>query len=225
MSEKHKISVFADGVPSSAPPRYDQPGSVTANEMSPPEPPPTGVVASAIRAASRVRSLEGLRGYSTRTAVWIRWAVFALVIVMCSAIAHWAFSTNDQWAFAGVMMLFSVTFMALVGAVGSVLYAESRSKIVEDFQQFAMGIAALPGAALAILNRILAASVAPTAGDEQFLQTLTTSGLAFVYFSTVVIPAAVFAKAVFGGIRAGQKNAASDEELVTAYTRQDGRQA
>lgn len=195
------------------------------DEMAPPDPAPTGKVASAVKIASRVRTFEGFRGYSARTAVWLRQFCAFMVVLGGSAVSHWALADRPAWRFGGYLMLYSVAFMAVCTSLGTVLYAESRLKIVEQFRHFTFGLVVGGGTAIAVLARVLSSAVPESAAaSDGFLSLLTGNGMMLVYFSTVVIPAGVFAKYVFGGVRTAHRNALADEEAMAIWTRQDGRQ-
>ena len=123
------------------------------------------------------------------------------------------------------MMLYTVAYMGVVAVVGTLFYAESRMKIAEQFRQFTFGIVTLPGAGIAILSRILGSALNTESSEgDQFLSLLTGNGIMLVYFATVVIPAAVFTKYVFGGVRTAHRNGLADEEAIAVYQRQDGMQ-
>jgi hypothetical protein len=138
------------------------------------------------------------------------------------AIAHWAFSDRPQWRFGGLLMLFSVAFILVIAAAGTVFYAESRQQIVDQARHFAFGIVAFPGAALAVFMRVVSAALEPVGEGDMFTSILRGSGLPLVYFSLVAIPAFVFAKYVFGGLRSVNRRALADEETLATYMRHDG---
>lgn len=193
--------------------QFDIPASIAT-------PPEGGVVARATRAASRIRTTEGLRGYSTRAAVLSRHAASFLGLMMCVAVSHWAFSALPSWRFGGMLMMYSITFMSLIAAVGTVIYADSRNEIHNQARHFIFGIVALPGTAMAVFMRIvLTALDAPSSQDDMFISVLRGNALPLVYFSLVVIPAFVFAKYVFGGVRSANRSALTSEETLATYMR------
>lgn len=199
------------------------PGRTTPWEADP-EPSPDSVVGKAAKAVTRARTYEGLRGLSTRASLLLRQLGAFSVLMGCVGVSHWAFSIRPDWKFGGVLMLFSAAFILAVAAVGTVLYAESRQQIIDQARHFTFGIVLLPGAALAIFMRIVAATLGPAAEGDVFAAVLQGNGLALVYLSIVIIPAFVFAKYVFGGLRSVNRKALADEETVATYLRQDGRQ-
>jgi hypothetical protein len=213
-----RVSVFADGAPSHIP----TPAPWDADPA--PAPPGDGVVGKAGRAVSRIRSFEGLRGYSTRVTVALRQVGALFTLLACSATAHWAFSDRPTWHFGGVLMLFSLAFILAIAAVGTVLYAESRQQIVDQARHFAFGIVALPGAALSVFMRVVSSSLGDAGETDMFASILRGSALPLVYFSLVAIPAFVFAKYVFGGLRSVNRRGLADEEALASYMRHDGYQ-
>jgi hypothetical protein len=218
-----RFSVFADGAPGGWDMPNVVPGRTTPWEADP-EPAPESLVGRATRAATRVRTYEGLRGTSTRLSVALRQVGAFFLLAGCVGVAHWSFSVRPDWRFGGALMLFSVAFILAVAAVGTVLYAESRQQIIDQARHFAFGIVLMPGAAIAVFMRITSSALGPTAGGDMFASVLTGNGIALVYLSIVAIPAFVFAKYVFGGLRSVNRRALADEETVAAYMRQDGLQ-
>lgn len=186
---------------------------------------PGGVVHKVTEAASRIRQFEGLRGYSVRATVVVKHVAWLAMIALCCATTHWAFSINPTWRFGGLVMLYSVTFMLVVAAVGCVLYADSRIQIYDQTKHFVFGIVLLPATALALFMRLVNSALSgPAAEGDLFAGILRGNGLPLVFFSLVCIPAFVLAKYIFGGIRNINRSAMSDEEHLAALMRQDGRQ-
>jgi hypothetical protein len=213
-----RVSAYADGAPAvvsnPAPWEHEPAPALT----------PEGVVGRVVNSVSRIRSTEGLRGYSTRATVIARQIGAFAALMVSVGIAHWAFSDRPQWRFGGMLMLFSIAFILVIAAVGTVLYAESRQQIIDQARHFAFGIVAFPGAALAVFMRVVTAALEPVGDGDMFTSILRGSGLPLVYFSLVAIPAFVFAKYVFGGLRSLNRRALADEETLAAYMRHDGRQ-
>jgi hypothetical protein len=221
---RHSLGVYADGAPLSVaapsqparPYHYDLPDSLAT-------PPSGGLVARTTRVASRMRTFEGLRGYSTRVSVVARHASSFLGLLLCVAICHWAFAPVASWRFGGMVMLYSVTFISLIAAIGTVLYAEARSDIQRQCRHFIFGIIALPGTSMALFMRLIHGNLtAPSAQEDMFVSVLRGNALPLAYFSLVVIPAFVFAKYVFGGIRSANRSAMTAEEQLATYMRHDG---
>lgn len=218
-----RMSVFADGAPGGWVGPMPTPGNTTPWEADP-EPSPDSVVGRVAKVATRLRTYEGMRGTSTRMSVALRQVGAFGTLVACVAVSHWSFSARPDWRFGGMLMLFSVSFILAVAAVGTMLYAESRQQIIDQARHFTYGIVLLPGAALAVFMRLVSSTLGPAANGDVFAAVLQGNGLALVYLSVVAIPSFVFAKYVFGGLRSINRRALADEETMAAYMRQDGHQ-
>jgi hypothetical protein len=210
------VSIEADRTQTARPYNFDIPASIAA-------PPQGGIVARTTHVASRMRTIEGMRGYSTRASLLVRHAASFLGLMLCVAVCHWAFSSIPAWRFGGLVMLYSVTFIFLLAAIGTVVFAEARSDIQNQARHFVFGIIALPGTSMAIFMRIINSELAaPSAQDDMFIAVLRGNALPLAYFTLVVIPAFVFAKYVFGGIRSANRSALTSEETIATYMRHDG---
>lgn len=210
-------SVFADGAPESSS------KSAVPWERNPASAPEEGsTVERVINAATRIRSFEGWRGYSNRIVVAARQVgAFALLLLAYLA-TEWAFSGYDAWRHGGEMMLFSVATIQLSSALGTVMYAESRFKIIEQARQFTFGLVAFPAAGLAVFMRVVLSSVDVGSSSDVFTSMLIGNGLPLLFFSCVVIPAVVHLKYIFGGVRAASRAALADEEYIEQYSRYNG---
>jgi hypothetical protein len=219
--------IYADGAPPTAaeaavrtptarPYNFDIPSSIAT-------PPKGGVVARTTHVASRMRTIEGMRGYSTRASLLARHAASFLGLLVCVAICHWSFSAIPAWRFGGLVMLYSVTFIFIIAAVGTIIFAEARADIQNQARHFVFGIIALPGTSMAIFMRIVNSALAtPSSQEDMFISVLRGNALPLAYFTLVVIPAFVFAKYVFGGIRSANRAALTSEETMATYMRHDG---
>ncbi len=225
------MGAYADGAPPVAPPRptptyqgSPSPYTITSPYSIPTEyeHAPEGIVARTTRAASRIRTFEGPRGYATRGALIAKNVSAFCGLLACIALTHWCFSAIPTWRFGGMVMLYAVALMFAVCFVGTVLYADSRHEIARQCRHFTYGITVLPGTALAIFMRVVHSALAGSASDDMFVSLLRGNALPLVYFSVAVIPAFVYAKYVFGGIRSANRSALNDEELLATYMRQDG---
>ena len=146
--------VFADGA------SFANNASTQHSDQSYSGAPSASFVDRAHKAASRVRTNEGLRGYSVRTQVWVRYIGYFLLIAFCTGCAKWSFSAIPAWRHGGEMLLYSVATILVVATIGSVLYAEARDEIQRAARQYAFGIVALPAAALSVFMRPIAIAVA-----------------------------------------------------------------
>jgi hypothetical protein len=212
---------YADGVaPGRLPATYSD-----TYDLMPHEPAPIGKPHASVAAADRIRAALGARSVSYRTMLILRQVGGLFVLLGCVAVSSWSFSATPSWRYGGMMMLFSIAFMMLCMIAGSVMYSDSRQRIAAECRHFVYGIVAIPGAAIAVLLRLMTTAwTGPEANADQFINLLRSNGLPLAYFATVLLPAVVFAKFVFGGIRAAQHNAMNDSEHMSVLLRHDGMQ-
>ena len=76
------------------------------------------VVERAHKAASRIRTNEGLRGYSVRTQVLVRYVGYFFLTVVSYLMAKWSFAAIPQWRHGGEMLLYSVCTILTVASIG-----------------------------------------------------------------------------------------------------------
>lgn len=188
-------------------------------------PPGEGTLVGRVaKAVSRVRSAEGLRGYSARTMIFARKAGSLVLLAVCVAVSDRALSSTPAWRFGAQLMLFSAVFMLVVGAIGSILYPEARYTVIERTREFAFAWSVLPATALAVAMYFVKAYTDGLGGDtsdSSFLAFLYGSAFPLMYFAIVLVPAIVFAQYVFRGLRATNRKALLDEESMAGYMRQD----
>lgn len=211
-----KFSAFADGAPSTPQPRH-----MPWDNTQPAAPVEGSTVERVVKSASRIRQFEGWRGYSNRALVALRQLGAFLIIALGYLTAEWAFAGNPTWEFGGEMMVYSAAFIQFCAALGSIIYAESRYQIIEQARHFTFGIVVLPATALSIFMKIITSAVDTSTSSDIFTGMLLGNGLPLLYFSVVVIPAFVFAKYIFGGLRSVNRKAMADEETLSTYMRQD----
>lgn len=219
ISTPSRIDVFADGAPLAAA-RRD-------GALDPLLRAPDGngsLVLRAEKLASRVRTVEGPRGFAVRTQVWLRHLGYFLTLMLCVGASHWAFQAIPAWRHGGQMLLYAVTAILVVAVIGSVLYAEARGEIQRSARHYAFGIVALPGTALALFMRVVSQALEGSGGEDMFVAILRGNGLPLMYVTLVVIPVFVYAKYIFGGIRTSNRSGLADEEFMATYMRQDGAQ-
>lgn len=168
-----------------------------------------------------VRMVEGLRGISTRTAVYLRYVASFLGVVLCSSLTQWAMSDSGGWRNGGIFMFWSALLMVVTAAVGSWFYANHRNEIIEQLKHYLFGIALIPGTALSLINRAAAGLFASPSGQSDAFLSATANALPLLVFITVVIPAALFVKMV-AGMRHLHRSRLDDEEAMLTYTRNDG---
>jgi hypothetical protein len=180
------------------------------------------VVERAHKAASRIRTNEGLRGYSVRTQVLVRYVGYFFLTVVCYLMSKWAFAAIPQWRHGGEMLLYSVCTILTVASVGSILYADARDEINRAARHYAFGIVALPAAAMSVFMRIVSQALESNTGEDMFVSMLRGNGLPLMYMTVVIIPVFVFVKYIFGGIRSQNRSGMANEEFMSTYLRQDG---
>jgi hypothetical protein len=168
--------------------------------------------------ASMMRAVEGMRGVSTRTAVYLRYVLYLLTILVCSALTQWAMSTTGAWSNGGAFMLACSILMVVTGAVGTWFYANNRREIIEQLKHYLFGIAVIPGTAMALINRSAQGLfTSPTGRNDAFLSA-TANALPLLVFISVVVSAALFVKMV-AGLRHLHRSRLDDEEAMNTYTR------
>jgi hypothetical protein len=182
-----------------------------------------GLFARGPHRASRIHTFEGPRGYSARTAVYLRYAAYFLVIVMCSAVTHVAFSHTGTFAVDGGFLMFLVSGMVLVaGAAGTMLYTNQRNELIEQVRHYLFGMMTFPGAAVSLVMWGSTGMVNPNVARDTFTNMLSF-GLPMVFYCTVVIPAILFIK-LLAGMRTLHRSTMDDQEMVNLWTRLDGKQ-
>jgi phosphotransferase system glucose/maltose/N-acetylglucosamine-specific IIC component len=209
MTTAYAPGAFADGA---------RPGAVGTTAQTQRD----GVVERAHKAASRIRTNEGLRGYSVRTQVLVRYVGYFFLTLVSFIMAKWSFAAIPQWRHGGEMLLYSVCTILTVGCIGSVMYADARDEINRSARQYAFGIVALPGAALSVFMRIVSQALESSSGEDMFVSMLRGNGLPLMYMTLVIIPVFVFVKYIFGGIRSQNRSGMANEEFMSTYLRQDG---
>jgi hypothetical protein len=169
--------------------------------------------------ASRVMQFEGLRGMSTRGAVYARYSAALATIVVVSAVIH-ALLAPTRWQSAGRWMLLSAALMILTAVAGTMVYTNQRNEIIEQVRHFVFGLALFPGLGFAVLMRASSDFFSgPTAQGDAFASMLGNA-LPILYFITVLIPPLVFIKTI-AGLRNLHRSNLDNEEYMRLYTRQD----
>lgn len=182
-----------------------------------------GILTTNPQRASRIRELEGPRGYSTRTTVFLRYAVYFAVVLICSAVAHACFTHAARWTAGGEWMFFSAMLMFVTGAAGTVFYTNQRNEIIAQIRHYVFGLCVFPGTAIAIVMWAAQGLTTTAATGTDAFTSLLGNAIPIVYFCTVILPPLVFVKAM-AGLRSMHRSSRDDEELVRTWTRQDGKQ-
>lgn len=198
---KPRLEGFADGLGPTMPPIQPSP--------EPNSPPP-----------SKLRSMvEGPRGLSVRTTVYLRYIGYMFVIVFGSAVSHWCFSQTAWWA-GGYVMFAGSVLMTVTAAVGTWFFTNNRHEVIEQFKHYTIGIAVIPGTAIAVVNWTAQGLFhGPMAQTDAFMSAMG-SALPILYFVTVVVPSVIFIKVV-AGLRTIHRSRLDDQEAWEAYSRID----
>lgn len=175
------------------------------------------------KAVSRMRVLEGPRGYSTRVSVILRYVCYFFTIIICSVLSNIAFQTTAVWRSAGEVMFFSANLMLLASALSTVFYANYRSDIIRQARHFIFGIAVIPGAGIAAFQWAVTRFLNNPATDTDSFAQVLHSAVPILFFVTVCIPALILIKYV-AGIRTMHRTNLDDQEMLSIITRQDGLQ-
>lgn len=168
---------------------------------------------------SKVVQFEGLRGRSTRLSVIFRYFSYFLFALTCAIVTQGATSGMNNASGGGMFMLLSVTMITFSGAVSTMLYPNMRVEIVHRVRHYVFGIVSIPGTALALF---LKAGESWLGSGDTLAATLGAAG-PIVFLATIVLPAFVFVKEMFG-IKTLNRSKLDDEEAVLLWTRQDGTQ-
>lgn len=183
-----------------------------------------GILTAGPHRAARIRDLEGPRGYSTRAAVYLRYAVYFVTIILGASVAHACFQNANTWKSGGEWMFFSAMLMLVTGAAAAVFYTNQRNEIIEQVRHYVFGLCVFPGTAIAIVMWASQGLTTTQVGEGADAFTmLLANAIPIVYFCTVILPPIVFVKAM-AGMRTLHRSRLDDEEMVALWTRQDGKQ-
>jgi hypothetical protein len=168
----------------------------------------------------RVRQFEGLRGYSTRAALAVKYLAYFMIISTFSGVTQ-AATNGVKYASGGGKFLFVASMLvASTGAIATLFYANLRNEIVEKVRHYIFGIMLIPGMLLALLLRALQEW---EWANEGSLGITLQAALPAVFLATVVLPTLVFVKEMLG-IRTLHRTKMDDQESLQLWTRQDGLQ-
>lgn len=176
----------------------------------------TGSVTEKVQKISKIKKLEGPRGYSTRASVVLRYIGYALVILVSSGLTQAATNGISNAQGGGWFMLLSITSVIVVGAISTLFYINMRVTIVSRVRHYVFGLIALPGTMLAIFLKAASSWL----GSDTLGSTLGLA-LPIIFLATIILPAFVFAKEMMS-IRSLNQSKLDDEEAVLLWTRQDG---
>lgn len=216
-----------NGAWSDGAPQYRQPDPVAAerahasgNDHVTGAQRPMTFAAKATRKVSRIRQFEGVRGYSSRATLVLRYVNYFLLILLFCGLTGILTRGVRYAAGGGTFMLFSCAVIAGSGAVATLFYVNLRKEIVERVRHYIFGIILIPGTLLAVTLRAL--QQWEWVNDGSLGKTLQAA-LPAIFLASVVLPAIVFVKELVG-IRTLHRTKLDDEESVQLWTRQDGLQ-
>jgi hypothetical protein len=215
-----RLSSHADGLPPMPgrpdPTQYLDGGPVPEH----PAPSRTAPKPGKVKVSSIMAS-EGPRGHATRATVWMRYFAFFAEVMILSAVSSWFTSGISTAAGAGKWMLIAATTMLVAGALGTIRHPNERNTIIKETRKYVLGFALRPGALLA--GFLYATKGVFTDANNDAFSGLLQNALPIVFFATIIIPAIIHIRFVFG---IGHLNRSMDDNqsLVARYTRQDGMQ-
>jgi hypothetical protein len=182
-----------------------------------------GLMSSTPHRVARIERNEGGRGYSTRAAVYLRHAAYFAIIVIGSAITHYAFAaTGPHEIDGGLVMFFLTSLMLVIGAAATMFYTNHRNDILDQVRHYTFGLMVLPGTVIALIMWAVQGMVDSQVNPDAFSRTIST-GLIMVYGATLLIPPVIFVK-LMAGIRTMHRSTLDDQEMMQLWTRQDGKQ-
>lgn len=167
---------------------------------------------------ARVKRVEGERGIAVRTSVFVRYAAYVGVLLLCIAITHATFR-GTAWSMGGTLMLVSAAIMCTSAALGTMFLPQKRAEIVEELRHFLFQISVIPGTAIALFIWVMNAYVSSDGQGDNFMG-LLHNALPILYAFTVFFPALIYVKAV-AGRRVLDRTQQDDQELMSTWTRQD----
>jgi hypothetical protein len=182
--------------------------------------PRQSVVDRATARVGRVRQFEGIRGYSSRATLFLKYVNYFFLILLVCGVTSFATEGVRYATGGGMFMLFSCTTITVTGAVATLFYVNLRREIVERVRHYVFGIVLFPGALLGLLLRALQEWEWVNEGS---LGTTLQAALPAIFLATVLLPAIVFVKEIVG-VRTLHRSRLDDEEAVQLWTRQDGLQ-
>jgi len=210
---------WSDGAPLRNLPREDQGRRLGVNVETESRTNPS-ITERATRKVSRIRQFEGLRGYSSRATLAIKYLNYFLLILLCCGLTGYLTKGVRYASGGGTFMLFSVAIITVSGAVATLFYVNLRNELVERIRHYVFGIVLIPGTLLAMTLR---AFQEWEWANEGSLGGTLRGALPVVFLASVVLPAIVFVKEIIG-IRTLHRSKLDDEESVQLWTRQDGLQ-
>ena len=172
--------------------------------------------------AAAIRAVEGKVGFAERAAIFER-NILTVVAILCIALYNqWALSSVG-WGFAGALMLVLVAVMAVVAAIGTLLYPQARWEIPKELKSTLWSKMLLPASAMATLVKVIAAVTASSSALPPSVENLASIALPIGQLVICVSVAAVFVQWVFNN-HGMSRSKLSTKEMGQIITRQDGLQ-
>lgn len=182
-----------------------------------------GLTTRAPHRGTRVMTNEGPRGYSTRASVYLRHAAYLLVVVLCSALTHYAMDAAGPYSIDGGRAMFVLaTIVLVVGALATMAYPPQRNQVLEQVRHYVFGMMVLPGTGIALVLWLVKGLVSVQSKTDAFSATVDT-GLLMVFGAVLIMPPVVFLRLI-AGIRTLHRSTRDDQETMALWSRQDGRQ-
>lgn len=163
---------------------------------------------------SRILSLEGLRGKSSRYALLLKYISIFLSILILSSVTQYLTSGVKNVSGGGWFMLSCSTIILSVGAIATMMYPNMRSELIHKTKFYVINIICVPGAIFSLLIRFAQNWL----GTDTLGQTLGIA-IPIIFLSTLILPALVYIKEIVG-LRGVNRSKLDDEEAVLLWTRQ-----
>jgi hypothetical protein len=168
---------------------------------------------------ARIARVEGPRGEATRSAIWLRYVGYFLVIITLSSLTQAALGAAGTTHNGGMFMLFAMTLMALTAAFGCALYPTHRDDIIEELRHYMFGLCLYPATGVAVVIWAMQSMLTSPNAEADTMAQLLSFSVPVVFVCTLIIPPVVFIKIV-AGAQTLHRSTLDDEEMVNVYTRQ-----
>lgn len=182
-----------------------------------------GIFTPAPHRGTRIYTNEGPRGYSTRTAVYLKHVAYFLVLVLCSAITHYAMDAAGPYSIDGGSIMFLLATLTLAtAALATMAYAPYRNQILEHVRHYVFGMMVVPGMGISLILWIVKGLVTSQVNPDAFSRTVDM-GLLMVFGAVLIMPPVIFVR-LMAGIRTMHRSTRDDQEMMQTWSRQDGHQ-
>lgn len=182
-----------------------------------------GMLSPAPHRGSRIYRNEGPRGYSTRTAVYLKHVAYFLVLTLGAALTHYAMAAAGPYSIDGGAVMFILATLTLaIGALASMAFPPYRNQIIEHVRHYVFGLMVLPGTGVALILWLVKGLVTQQATPDAFSQTVDI-GLLMVFGAILIMPPVIFVR-LMSGIRTLHRTTRDDQEMMQTWARQDGQQ-